>query len=131
MARGFQNALMKAFGATEHVMTVLSVEDLAPAFRRIRFHAPTMIDGRETPTASFIRLWAPDPDGSDKVHQRGYTLIDPDPESGEVTFDFVLHQPAGPAASWAMAARPGDAITASYISYTKFDPPNRSRMAIS
>lgn len=123
MARGFQNALMKAFGATEHIMTVLSVEDLTPAFRRIRFHAPTMIDGRETPTASFIRLWAPDPDGSDKVHQRGYTLIDPDPESGEVSFDFVLHQPAGPAASWAMAARPGDTITASYISYTKFDPP--------
>lgn len=123
MARGFQNALMKAFGATEHVMTVLGVEDLTPAFRRIRFHAPTMIDGRETPTASFIRLWAPDPDGSEKVHQRGYTLIDPDPESGEVSFDFVLHQPAGPAASWAMAARPGDAITASYISYTKFDPP--------
>lgn len=123
MARGFQNALMKAFGATEHIMTVLSVEDLTPAFRRIRFHAPTMIDGRETPTASFIRLWAPDPDGSDKVHQRGYTLIDPDPESGEVSFDFVLHQPAGPAASWAIAARPGDTITASYISYTKFDPP--------
>lgn len=123
MARGFNNALLKAFGATEHVMTVLRVEDITPGFRRIRFHAPTMIDGRETPTASFIRLWAPDPDGSDRVHQRGYTLIDPDPATGEVTFDFVLHQPAGPAASWAAAAVPGSTITASYISYTKFDPP--------
>jgi ATP-binding cassette subfamily B protein IrtA len=123
MARGFNNALLKAFGATEHVMTVLSVEDVTPGFRRIRFHAPTMIDGRETPTASFIRLWAPDPDGSDRVHQRGYTLIDPDPETGEVTFDFVLHQPAGPAASWAAAAVPGGTITASYISFTKFEPP--------
>jgi ATP-binding cassette subfamily B protein IrtA len=123
MARGFNNALLKAFGATEHVMTVLSVADITPGFRRIRFHAPTMIDGRETPTASFIRLWAPDPDGSDRVHQRGYTLIDPDPATGEVTFDFVLHQPAGPAASWAAAAVPGSTITASYISFTKFEPP--------
>ncbi len=123
MARGFQNSLMKAFGATEHVMTVLSTEDVTPGFRRIRFHAPTMIDGRETPTASFIRLWAPDPEGSDRVHQRGYTLVDPDPETGEVTFDFVLHQPAGPAASWAAAAKPSDTITASYISYTKFERP--------
>lgn len=123
MGRGFQNSMLKAFGATEHVMTVVSARDVTPGFRRIRFHAPTMIDGRDTATASFIRLWAPDPDGSGKVHQRGYTLIDPDPRTGEVTFDFVMHQPAGPAASWAASAKPGDTITASYFSYTKFERP--------
>jgi ATP-binding cassette subfamily B protein IrtA len=124
MARGFQNAMLKAFGATEHTMTVVWVHEVTPGFRRIRFHAPTMIDGRETPTASFIRLWAPDPDGSGKVHQRGYTLIDPDPKTREVTFDFVLHQPAGPAGLWAAAAKPGDTITASYFSYTSFEAPD-------
>lgn len=124
MARGFNYKLTKAFGATEHVMTVLSVHDVTPSFRRIRFHAPTIIDGRETPTASFIRMWAPDPDGSGMMHQRGYTLVDPDPETGEVSFDFVLHQPAGPAGLWAANARPGDTITASYMSYTKFDLPD-------
>ena len=123
MARGFDNAVMRAFGGVEHVMTVLSVEDITPGFRRIRFHAPTMIDGRETPTASFVRLWAPDPADPERVHQRGYTLIDPDAESGEVTLDFVLHEPAGPAASWALAAKAGDTITATYMSFTKFDPP--------
>lgn len=123
MARGFNNALMKALGATEHVMTVLSVEDLTPSYRRIRFHAPTMIDGRETPTASFIRMWAPDLEEPGRVHQRGYTLIDPDPKAGEITFDFVLHKPSGPASAWASAAKPGDSITASYVSYTKFEPP--------
>ncbi|MEP7453621.1 ATP-binding cassette domain-containing protein [Phyllobacterium sp. SB3] len=119
----FDRAVMKAFGATDHVMTVVWTHDVTPGFRRIRLHAPTMIDGRSTPTASFLRLWAPDPDGSGKVHQRGYTLIDPDPKTGEVTLDFVMHHPAGPAASWAAAAKPGDTITASYISYTKFEVP--------
>ncbi len=124
MARGFNYKLTKAFGATEHVMTVISVRDITPSFRRIRFHAPTIIDGRETPTASFIRMWARGLDDPDKLHQRGYTLIDPDPETGEVSFDFVLHQPAGPAGHWAANAKPGDTITASYMSFTKFDPPD-------
>ncbi|MGE0282881.1 MAG: ABC transporter ATP-binding protein/permease [Rhizobiaceae bacterium] len=124
MARGFDNAMMRAFGAIEHELTVVWINDLTPGFRRIRVHAPTMIDGRETPTASFIRLWAPDPDpASDRVHQRGYTLIDPDPATGEVSFDFVLHEPSGPAGLWAAGAKPGDTITASYASFTKFDIP--------
>lgn len=115
---------MKAFGATDHEMTVVWAKDITPGFRRVRMHAPTMIDGRETPTASWIRLWAPDPEIAGKVHQRGYTLVDPDPATGEVSFDFVLHQPAGPAATWAIAAKPGDTITASYFSFTKFEPPD-------
>ncbi len=124
MARGFNYKLTKAFGATEHVMTVLSVRDITPGFRRIRFHAPTIIDGRETPTASFIRMWARDLDDPDKMQQRGYTLVDPDPETGEVSFDFVLHKPAGPAGHWAANAKPGDTITASYMSFTKFEVPD-------
>lgn len=124
MAAGFQKTMMKALGATDHVMTVLSVSDITPAFRRIRFSAPTMIDGRETPTASYIRLWAPDPVEAGKVHQRGYTLVEPDAAAGEVSFDFVLHQPMGPASGWAAAAKPGDTITASYYMFHKFEPPD-------
>lgn len=123
MSARFQRTMMKALGATDHIMTVLSVTDLTPGYRRIRFSAPTMIDGRETPTASFVRLWAPDPDEPDKVHQRGYTLVEPDAEKGEVSFDFVLHQPMGPASAWAAAAQPGDTIAASYYMFHKFEPP--------
>jgi ATP-binding cassette subfamily B protein IrtA len=123
VAAGFQKTMMKALGATDHVMTVLSVTDITPAFRRIRFSAPTMIDGRETPTASYIRLWAPDPVEPGKVHQRGYTLVEPDASTGEVSFDFVLHRPMGPASGWAAAAKPGDTITASYYMFHKFEPP--------
>ncbi|CAM5761609.1 ATP-binding cassette domain-containing protein [Bosea minatitlanensis] len=123
MAGGFQKTMMKAFGATDHLMTVVSVTDITPGFRRIRFSAPTMIDGRETPTASYIRLWAPDPAEPGKVHQRGYTLVEPDATTGEVSFDFVLHEPMGPASGWAAAAKPGDTIAASYYMFHKFDPP--------
>ncbi|MFT4158967.1 siderophore-interacting protein, partial [Shinella sp.] len=123
MGARFQRTMMKALGATDHVMTVVSATNLTPGFRRIRFSAPTMIDGRETPTASYVRLWAPDPDDPAKVHQRGYTLVDPDPARGEVSFDFVLHEPMGPASAWAAAARPGDTINASYYMFHKFEPP--------
>ncbi|MGB3877053.1 MAG: ATP-binding cassette domain-containing protein [Shinella zoogloeoides] len=123
MGARFQRTMMKALGATDHVMTVVSATNLTPGFRRIRFSAPTMIDGRETPTASYVRLWAPDPDDPAKVHQRGYTLVDPDPARGEVSFYFVLHEPMGPASAWAAAARPGDTINASYYMFHKFEPP--------
>lgn len=123
MGARFQRAMMKALGATEHAMTVISVTDITPGFRRIRFSAPTMIDGRETPTASYVRLWAPDPVDPDKVHQRGYTLVDPDAAAGEVSFDFVMHEPMGPASGWAAAAEPGDTIAASYYMFHKFEPP--------
>src|SRR6218665_1835447 len=115
--------MITALGGTDHVMTVLSATDLAPGFRRIRFAAPTMIDGRETPTASYIRLWAPDPSEPGKVHQRGYTLVEPDAATGEVSFDFVLHEPMGPASGWAAAATPGYTITAPFYMFPKFDPP--------
>jgi ATP-binding cassette subfamily B protein IrtA len=123
MGARFQRTMMKALGATDHVMTVVWATNLTPGFRRIRFSAPSMIDGRETPTASYVRLWAPDPEDPGKVHQRGYTLVDPDAATGEVSFDFVLHEPMGPASAWAAAAKPGDTINASYYMFQKFEPP--------
>lgn len=123
MGARFDKAVLRAMGATEHKMTVLNVIDLSPSLRRIRFHAPTMIDGRETPTASYLRLWAPDPNVADKVHQRGYTLVSPDALTGEVSLDFVRHHPTGPASSWAAKARPGDMINATFFAFKKFEPP--------
>ena len=123
MGSRFDKAILQAMGATDHEMTVISVTDITPTFRRIRFHAPSMIDGRETPPASYLRLWAPDPSGDGKVHQRGYTLVDPDPSNGEVSLDFVLHLPSGPASHWAGKATIGDTIKASYFSSKKFERP--------
>ena len=44
----------------------------------------------------------------DKRHQRGYTLVDPDPEADTVDIEFALHD--GVASRWAEHARPGDTI---------------------
>ena len=122
MGSRLDRAILRAMGATDHQMTVLRITDLTPGFRRIRLHAPTIIDGRDTPAASYLRLWAPDPEVAGKVHQRGFTLVDPDPATGEVSLDFVHHEPGGPASIWAAKARPGDRIAASYFAYKKFTP---------
>jgi len=48
-------------------------------------------------------MWFAD---GDKLHQRGYTLVDPNPEADTVDIEFELHD--GVAPRWAQDARPGD-----------------------
>jgi NADPH-dependent ferric siderophore reductase len=58
----------------------------------------------------WIRLWFPN---GDKLHQRGYTLVDPDPQTDTFDIEFALHD--GVASHWARAARPGDTIDATVL----------------
>ena len=53
----------------------------------------------------WIRGWFPD---GTKSHQRGYTLVNPDPAAGTVDIDFALHD--GLATRWAQEAKPGDVL---------------------
>ena len=46
----------------------------------------------------------------DRPWMRSYTIRAHDPATRTVDVDFVLHDHAGPATRWAMAARPGDTI---------------------
>ncbi|MEV6971435.1 SIP domain-containing protein, partial [Hamadaea sp. NPDC051192] len=124
MGRGYGGAVMKAFGAQEHTITVVSVEDITPRFRRIVVDAPTFFDGKQIEPACFVRLWAPDPEHPGREHQRGYTVVDPDPELRRFSLDFVLHEPSGPASSWARSAAPGDAIQLSYWASPHFTVPD-------
>jgi NADPH-dependent ferric siderophore reductase len=59
-----------------------------------------------------VRMWFAD---GDKLHQRGYTLVDPDPDPGADTVDieFALHD--GVASRWAQVAQPGDTIEATVL----------------
>ena len=124
MGRGYTGAMMRAFGAGEWVLTVLSTEDVSPHYRRIVVHAPGMFDGTPYGPASYIRLWAPDPDDPSKEFQRGYTIASCDEEAEQMTLEFVLHEPAGPACRWAERAQPGDRIAATRWGAPRFVPPS-------
>ncbi|MFT3833677.1 MAG: ATP-binding cassette domain-containing protein [Micropruina sp.] len=110
MSRGFQGALMRGFGARDHVATVTGTQWLAPHFLRLRLTSPTLFDDIEVETTTWLRFWFPDPDGGETEYQRAYTLTEADPDTGAFAVDFVLHTPAGPACLWAERAQPGDTV---------------------
>ena len=110
MGRGIQGAALKALGAQDHVMTVVSRERRAEHFIRIHFRSETLLQDIIDTPGSFIRGWFPDPDGGNKQFQRGYTIINADPTAGTFDIDFVIHQPLGPASAWALNCETGDEL---------------------
>ncbi|MGP4095258.1 ABC transporter ATP-binding protein/permease [Nonomuraea sp. KM90] len=101
-----------------------AVRDVTPHFRRITFDAPTLFDEHSIEPAAWVRLWAPDPDRPGREHQRGYTLVDPDPDLRQVTLEFLLHEPAGPASAWARGAGVGDTVSVTRWASTHFAAPD-------
>ncbi|CAM5629328.1 Iron import ATP-binding/permease protein IrtA [Streptomyces purpurascens] len=57
-------------------------------------------------------------DNAGKPHQRAYTLVDPDPETGTFSLEFALHE--GCASDWARTAESGDTVEAT-VQGTGFD----------
>lgn len=110
MARGIQAAILRGFGARDHTATVLETIYIAPHFVRVRMVSPTLFEDAETEPAAWLRFWFPDPKGSDTEFQRAYTLSEADPETGHFAVDIVLHDPAGPASTWARTVQPGATI---------------------
>ena len=110
MGKGFQGAVLRVLGAKEHVVTVSGRDQLAEHFVRIHFRSGTLLrDGALHPD-SWIRLWFPNPDNPSTLNQRGYTLVDPDPQAGTFAIDFVLHHPMGPASYWASRCEVGEEL---------------------
>ena len=112
MGKGFQGAVLKGLGAKEHVLTVTGKEYRAEHFVRVRFHSPTLLDPEGEAPGNWVRAWFPDPDGGQKQFQRGYTLAEASPGTGELAIDFVVHHPMGPASYWATTCEVGDEIVA-------------------
>jgi len=108
--RGFSGAVLRGFGARDHDAEVTGTELLAPNFLRVRMTSPTLFDDADPGPSAWLRFWFPDPDGLDTEHQRGYTFSEADVEAGTFAVDFVLHEPAGPASTWAQHAAPGDRV---------------------
>jgi ATP-binding cassette subfamily B protein IrtA len=112
MSRGLQGTILRALGANEHLIRVEQVGDLVPGFRRVHCSSEDLFEDFQPGPTDYVRLWFPDPVDADLEVQRGYTIVDPDPDAGTFVLDFVLHEPAGPAATWAQRCRPGDEIAA-------------------
>ncbi|MGH8881834.1 MAG: siderophore-interacting protein, partial [Stackebrandtia sp.] len=119
MGRGYNGAVLKLLGAGEHLLTVTAVEDVTAHYRRITFEAPSLFDQPFEPGA-FLRLWMPDPDKPGREHQRGYTIVDPDPDTGRIRLEFAMHDTGGPAMAWASNVDLGDTVAATRYGSTKF-----------
>ena len=109
-SRGFQGAVLKLLRAGEYQLTVTGRRELSAHYLRLSFQAGSLLTDRPLHPTMWIRMWFAD---GDKLHQRGYTLVDPDPEADTVDIEFAMHD--GVASRWAQDARPGDTIEATML----------------
>ncbi len=125
MARGFQGAMLRSFGARDHTATVIETIRIAPHFVRVRMASPTLFEDVDAEPAAWLRFWFPDPDGSNTEFQRAYTISEADVPTGHFAVDVVLHDPAGPASTWARTVQPGATIAVmSLMGSSRFDEPD-------
>lgn len=115
--RGWEGAVLKLMRAKDFEFTVTAAEDVTPHFRRLRLTDGGMLAVTGVHPTMWVRLWF---DNAGKPHQRGYTLVDPDPATGTFSMEFALHE--GCASDWARAAKPGDTIEAT-VQGTGFQTP--------
>jgi NADPH-dependent ferric siderophore reductase len=109
-SRGWQGAVLKLWRPGEYRLTLTSRREISPHYLRLSFDAGGMLAENSLHPTMWIRMWFPD---GTKLHQRGYTLVDPDPAADTVDIEFALHD--GIASQWARAAQPGDTIEATVL----------------
>ena len=109
-SRGWHGAVLKLLGAGDYRLTVTGRREISPHYLRLSFDAGGMLADRPVHPTMWIRMWFAD---GNKLHQRGYTLVGPDPAADTVDMEFALHD--GVASRWAQAAQPGDTIEATVL----------------
>ncbi|ANP56070.1 NADPH-dependent ferric siderophore reductase [Streptomyces griseochromogenes] len=116
--RGWEGAVLRLLRAKDFVCTVTGAEDVTPHYRRLRLSDGGLLAATGVHPTMWVRLWFSD---AGRPHQRAYTLVDPDPETGTFGLEFALHE--GCASDWARSARPGDTIEAT-VQGTGFQDPD-------
>lgn len=122
MSKGIQGAVLRALGAKEHLATVTGSSWITPHVVRVDFHSADLLDPAGESPSSWVRGWFPDPDGKSTLHQRGYTFLDSDSATGTFSIAFLIHEPAGPASTWAVKAQPGDVVVFQRYGSEGFSP---------
>ena len=98
-SRGFSGALVKLWRGGDYALTVTGRTEVTPNYLRLHFRAEELLAERPIHPTMWVRGWFPD---GNKSHQRGYTLVNPDPEAGTLDVDFAMHD--GLATAWARTA---------------------------
>ncbi|WP_030158659.1 siderophore-interacting protein [Glycomyces sp. NRRL B-16210] len=116
MGHGWEGAVLKLLRAKDFKFTVTGAEQVTEHYRRLTFTDGGLLAELPLHPTMWVRLWFDD-DG--KPHQRGYTLVDPDPEQGAFAIEFALHD--GIASDWSRTVEPGETIQATVYG-TGFEP---------
>lgn len=122
--RGLGGAVLKLLGAKDHVGKVVAVHELTEHYRRIDLQIASFLPGAELRPTAWVRGWFPSPDGGEQVYQRAYTVADFDQHRGILSLEFVLHDPAGPASTWARQAQVGDQLALTQFGSSKWQLPS-------
>jgi len=108
--RGFPGAVLRLLRAGDYRLTVTGRREISPHYLRLSFNAGGLLNDRPVHPTMWIRMWF---EHGDKLHQRGYTLVDPNPGADTFDIEFALHD--GIASNWAQQAEPGDTIDATVL----------------
>ncbi|MGY3335577.1 NADPH-dependent ferric siderophore reductase [Streptomyces filamentosus] len=117
VGHGWQGAVLKLMGAKDFTFTVTGAERVTDDYRRVHFTDGGLLAAAGVHPTMWVRIWF---ENAGKPHQRGYTLVDPDPEAGTFSLEFALHD--GPASHWARGCAPGDTVEAT-LQGTGFETP--------
>ncbi|MGW0162522.1 siderophore-interacting protein [Mycobacterium sp. NPDC003323] len=104
-SRGIEGVLVKLWRGGDYELTVTGRTEITANFLRLHFTAADLLTEQSIHPTMWVRGWFPD---GPRSHQRGYTLVNPDPETGTVDIDFAMHD--GVATRWARNAQPGDTL---------------------
>jgi NADPH-dependent ferric siderophore reductase len=105
-SRGLSGALVKLWRGGDYELTVTGRTEITPNYLRLHFSGKELLlSDRPLHPTMWVRGWFPD---GAKSHQRGYTLVNADPEAGTVDIDFAMHD--GLATRWAKLAQAGDTL---------------------
>ncbi|MEU8761668.1 siderophore-interacting protein [Streptomyces sp. NPDC048659] len=115
---GWEGVVLKLFRGRDFTFTVTGAEQVTEDYRRVRLADGGLLAAAGTHPTMWVRLWFEE---GGKPHQRAYTLVDPDPETGTFALEFALHD--GVASRWARSCAPGDTVEAT-LQGTGFTAPD-------